>query len=85
MIGFLLVHSQGSFFTRITHDETESQIEDNLIEVQDILLALNHFAQALTEAIESDNRKIPALGDETEMCLNRIRKANEKATAILNS
>jgi len=68
---------------RITNDEREDTMEENLQQVGGLLGNLKNMAMDMGQELDKQNEQIGRITDKAEMNQDRIHIANERANKIL--
>lgn len=71
--------NNGEFVQRITHDDREDEMNENLGIVHDILGDLKAQAEAMGEEIDDQNAIIAQVEKKTNSNTNRVDAANKRA------
>ncbi|WP_411026562.1 hypothetical protein, partial [Salmonella sp. s54395] len=72
-----------SYITRITNDDREDEMDDNLGAVSDIIGNLKNMAVDMGNEIDTQNNQIDRLNTKTEANKERIENADKRAKEIL--
>nr|XP_050037528.1 synaptosomal-associated protein 25-like isoform X6 [Dermacentor andersoni] len=71
------------YIARITNDDRENEMEDNMVQVSTMIGNLRNMAIDMGSEIESQNRQIDRINQKTESNKLRIEEANKRATKLL--
>jgi len=79
-------HKRGDngMIKRITNDEREDQMEENLQQVGGLLGNLKNMALDMGNELDKQNEQVARITDKAEMNFGRIDDANARANKILN-
>lgn len=77
------VTSSGPYIKRITNDERESEMEENLDQVGGIIGNLKMMAQDMGNELDKQNKTIERISDKADMNKARIDEANSRANKLL--
>ena len=68
---------------RVTNDDAEDEMEDNINAVGDITAQLKNMALDMGNELDRQNDQIGRMNDKAEANRERIQKADRQATNIL--
>jgi len=74
---------QVSMIKRVTNDEREDEMEENLQQVSGLVSNLKNMALDMGTELDKQNRQIERITDKAEMNQGRIQGANKRAENIL--
>ncbi|XP_066539330.1 synaptosomal-associated protein 23-like isoform X2 [Hoplias malabaricus] len=75
--------SSGPYVKRITNDDRETEMEENLEQVGSIIGNLKNMALDMGNEIDKQNKSIDRITDKAEMNKARIDEANQRANKLL--
>jgi len=75
----------GGFVKRVTNDQREDEMEENLQNVSNVIGNLKNMAIDMGNEISSQNMQIDRINTKAESNNARIGQANERATKILKA
>ncbi|XP_050037523.2 synaptosomal-associated protein 25 isoform X3 [Dermacentor andersoni] len=71
------------YIARITNDDRENEMEDNMVQVSTMIGNLRNMAIDMGSEIESQNRQIDRINQKAQSNESRISAANQRATKLL--
>jgi synaptosomal-associated protein 25 len=71
------------YITRITNDDREEEMDDNLQLVSSYLGNLKNTALDMQDTISNQNKQIDRIADKNESGLDRVNAANKRTQAVL--
>ncbi|KAM7172964.1 synaptosomal-associated protein 25 isoform 2-T2 [Macrochelys suwanniensis] len=75
----------GGFIRRVTNDDREGEMDENLEQVSGIIGNLRHMALDMGNEIATQNRQIDRIMEKADSNKTRIDEANQRATKMLGS
>ncbi|XP_030413867.1 synaptosomal-associated protein 25 isoform X2 [Gopherus flavomarginatus] len=75
----------GGFIRRVTNDDREGEMDENLEQVSGIIGNLRHMALDMGNEIDTQNRQIDRIMEKADSNKTRIDDANQRATKMLGS
>ena len=73
----------GGYITRITEDDREVEMDDNLQLVGSYLGNLKNMALDMGDTIHNQNKQIDRIGDKAEMGSRRVESANKRTQDLI--
>ncbi|KAI0220384.1 Synaptosomal-associated protein 25 [Lamellibrachia satsuma] len=73
----------GNMITRITNDDREKEMEQNLVEVSGMIGNLRNMAVDMGNEIGSQNRTVDRINQKASVLDDRVKVANKRANQIL--
>ena len=73
----------GGYVTRITNDDREVEMDDNLQLVGSYLGNLKNMALDMGDTIENQNKQIDRIGDKSEVGIKRVEAANKRTQDLI--
>ena len=73
----------GNYIGRITEDEREEGMEENMSQVAGIVTNLKHMALDMGSELDNQNRQLDRIKDKASSNQQRVSDANKRATKIL--
>ena len=73
----------GGYITRITNDDREEEMDDNLQIVSSYLGNLKNIALDMNDTIANQNKKIERITDKSEAGVNRVNAANKQTQDLI--
>ena len=77
--------SEGGYITRVTNDDREEEMDENLGQVAGIVGNLKSMALDMGEELDSQNKQIGRLHDKAAANADRVTAANKRAEDILRN
>lgn len=74
---------QSGYITRITNDDRETEMDENLQLVGSYLGNLKNMALDMGDTIQNQNKTIERIADKSDAGINRVDAANKEAKDIL--
>ncbi|CAF4376407.1 unnamed protein product [Rotaria socialis] len=74
---------QGGYITRITNDDRETEMDDNLQLVSSYLGNLKNMALDMGETIEGQNKVIDRIAEKSEVGIVRVDAANKRTKDLI--
>lgn len=71
------------YIAKITNDDRETEMEDNMVQVSTMIGNLRNMAIDMGSEIESQNRQIDRINQKAQSNESRISVANQRATKLL--
>jgi synaptosomal-associated protein 25 len=71
------------YITRITNDDREVEMDDNLQIVSSYLGNLKNIALDMGDTITNQNKQIDRIGAKTEVGVERVEQANKKTQELI--
>ena len=75
--------SNGGYITRITEDDREVEMDDNLQLVGSYLGNLKNMALDMGDTIHNQNKQIDRIGDKAELGSRRVESANKRTQDLI--
>nr|XP_032811739.1 synaptosomal-associated protein 23-like [Petromyzon marinus] len=75
--------ASGPFIKRITDDDREDEMEENLQEIGDIIGNLKGMALNMGNELDQQNTQLERLNEKAELNTSRINQSNQNATKLL--
>ena len=75
----------GGYITRITNDDREVEMDDNLQLVSSYLGNLKNMALDMGDTIENQNKQLDRIADKNEVALDRVGAATKRTEKILRN
>ncbi len=73
----------GAFVARITNDDREEEMEENMEQVSAMIGNLRNMANDMGGEVENQNQQLDRINLKAASDITRVKMANDKAAALL--